>query len=574
MHSYNSFFGRLFPSLLPQFQGEFQDINTLNLLADSMIRSSSSISESKLPAGYTYLGQFIAHDISFDPTTIGQKMTEPELLRNIRTPALDLDSVYGGGPALAPYLYDEEYKFILNYKKNKNSNSVDFQRNKAGVAIIADSRNDENVILARIQIMFQMFHNQLIEKTSEHIKNRVKAFEEAKKLNIWHYQWLVLYDYLPRILGKNKLVNLLNKKSSLIGAKQYYDWAKKPFIPIEFSAAAFRFGHSQVKDFYKIDDNKIGSFGSPSELNDRVDLKLKSKFPIDLDLKLFFFNQSNNNYDKNFAHRIQPKIASSLGKVQHFCTPEYSEINYKMDFLQHLFDKVESIGYSKLSQKHLNEFNAKQLWDEILDIAKNVDILNIISNISLAKETRFKNLNDHEQVTISPMLLQEYFPNLQIHKIIKKPIDNDNTENKYIPNHSNLAFRTLAKGIKMQLPSGQSVAKHLGLSVKNVEFKNDNYLNRVFSNNTPLWYYILFDSQELSSEEVYSERLGEVGAVIVGEVLVGLIEGDEHSFFNKQPKWQPEKLLFAKNGKKKPSDFLSDDEGENFTMPDLIDLAV
>ena len=54
--------------------------------------------DSDVPAGYTYLGQFIDHDITFDPVSSLQRQNDPNALHNFRTPRFDLDSLYGAGP--------------------------------------------------------------------------------------------------------------------------------------------------------------------------------------------------------------------------------------------------------------------------------------------------------------------------------------------------------------------------------------------------------------------------------------------------------------------------------------------
>src|SRR3954454_10596119 len=61
----------------------------------------------RLTAGMTFLGQFLDHDMTFDPTSSLARAQDPESLRNFRIPALDLDSVYGGGPGVSPQLYDQ-----------------------------------------------------------------------------------------------------------------------------------------------------------------------------------------------------------------------------------------------------------------------------------------------------------------------------------------------------------------------------------------------------------------------------------------------------------------------------------
>src|SRR5437588_8974909 len=60
-----------------------------------------------MPAGYTYCGQFIDHDITFDPASSLQRQNDPDALHDFRTPRFDLDSLYGRGPADDPFLCDQ-----------------------------------------------------------------------------------------------------------------------------------------------------------------------------------------------------------------------------------------------------------------------------------------------------------------------------------------------------------------------------------------------------------------------------------------------------------------------------------
>ena len=58
-----------------------------------------------IPSGFTYLGQFIDHDITLDTSGIGERIDDPLTIENFRTSALDLDSIYGLGPGASPQLY-------------------------------------------------------------------------------------------------------------------------------------------------------------------------------------------------------------------------------------------------------------------------------------------------------------------------------------------------------------------------------------------------------------------------------------------------------------------------------------
>ena len=154
----------------------------------------------RISAGFTYLGQFIDHDITFDPTSQLQKVNDPDALVNFRTPRLDLDSLYGAGPADQPYLYewwtgdDRGIKLLVG--------DDDLPRNDQDRALIGDPRNDENLILAQLHLLFIRFHNRVVD----HVRDDrgltgAELLAEAQRIVRWHFQWIVGHDFLRRVLG-------------------------------------------------------------------------------------------------------------------------------------------------------------------------------------------------------------------------------------------------------------------------------------------------------------------------------------------------------------------------------------
>src|SRR5262245_54813410 len=140
--------------------------------------------ESGIPAGYTYLGQFIAHDLTFDPTSSLQRDNDPDALIDFRTPRFDLDSVYGRGPVDQPYLYEHDDLRLLLGETLKNAPAQDVPRTRLGRAIIGDPRNDENVIIAQLHSIFLRFHNRMVAL------NPGETFEQIQRRVRWHYQWV------------------------------------------------------------------------------------------------------------------------------------------------------------------------------------------------------------------------------------------------------------------------------------------------------------------------------------------------------------------------------------------------
>src|SRR2546428_1368524 len=122
-----------------------------------------------ISAGFTYLGQFIDHDLTFDPASSLQKQDDPDALVDFRTPRFDLDNVYGRGPDDQPYLYqDDGVRMLLGRPLTGNADDPktrDVPRNSPAAgpkrALIGDPRNDENVIVSQLQATFLRFHNRV-----------------------------------------------------------------------------------------------------------------------------------------------------------------------------------------------------------------------------------------------------------------------------------------------------------------------------------------------------------------------------------------------------------------------------
>jgi hypothetical protein len=251
-------FGRLFPNLKPATFGHSkkEEFDNLSRLAVAMIsgfdepKDGPDAEESGIPSLYTYFGQFVDHDLTFDPEGSFQKQKDPDAVEDFRTPAFDLDSVYGRGPGDQPYLYDGEGKRFLfgDPLTLGHAGARDLQRNGAGRALIGDPRNDENTIVSQLQGLFLRFHNRMIE---EHPKF---SFEEVQRLVRHHYQHIVLHDFLPRIVSSSVLDSLKIDGTYDKEKLKVFRPAPIPFMPVEFSVAAYRLGHSMVRPGYRLND--------------------------------------------------------------------------------------------------------------------------------------------------------------------------------------------------------------------------------------------------------------------------------------------------------------------------------
>lgn len=292
---------------------------------------------SGIGAGYTYLGQFIDHDLTFDPASSLQKQNDPDALVDFRTPRFDLDSVYGRGPDDQPYLYQGDgLKMLLGRRLTGSdvANVRDLPRNdpsSGGIeggrrrALIGDPRNDENVIVSQLQGAFLRFHNRVVDvlltKVNENpvLRDSKKLFEEAQRQVRWHYQWVVITDFLVTIAGREIVDEILpNLKAGTSIDKdepkiKFFKWEKEPFIPVEFSVAAYRFGHSMVRPIYRLNQElpvrqEIFSADENSSLTGFREFP--SNWAIDWTL---FFRMNDNTPDLGPA-RLQPsyKIDTSL----------------------------------------------------------------------------------------------------------------------------------------------------------------------------------------------------------------------------------------------------------------------
>lgn len=268
-------FGRMFPHLPVRDPGDCAIDALVELLAQVAAPDDGG-SNPLVLAGYTYLGQFVDHDITFDPTSQLQRDNDPEALVNFRTARFDLDSLYGSGPADQPYLYDWDCGPPAGVKLLVGSNPPGFERqdlprNNQDRALIGDARNDENLIVSQLHLLFIGFHNKVVDRVCADNPrlDDTQLLEEAQRIVRWHYQWIVVHDLLEKIVGETMARDVLRpaaKGRPPTAAPRFYDGRHRPAIPVEFSGAAFRFGHSMVRQSYQLNPKVRGSlFPKPEE---------------------------------------------------------------------------------------------------------------------------------------------------------------------------------------------------------------------------------------------------------------------------------------------------------------------
>ncbi len=231
-------FGRLFGDSLPSF---IPSVSSLDQLGAALVEDATA-APSSIPAIYTYFGQFVDHDITFDITPLSENLENIGQRRNMRDPTLALDSVYGAGPDANPYLYERNSGRLL-VGQTTGGQPRDLPRLSNRLAVIGDPRNDENLIVANLQLAFIKAHNRLHDSIAAGSGAVDSPFDSARRSLAWHYQWIVVNDFLRRVLDQNILDQIVLKGPKL------YD-VENPSMPIEFSVAAYRFGHSMVRADY------------------------------------------------------------------------------------------------------------------------------------------------------------------------------------------------------------------------------------------------------------------------------------------------------------------------------------
>jgi hypothetical protein len=209
-----------------------------------------------IPAAYTYLGQFVDHDLTFDPIShLRETLTGAQLraLVDFRTPSFDLDNLYGRGPDDQPYMYKKDgIRMLLGERMMGDPfdpGAVQLPRGPSGRALIGDPRNDENRIVAQLHAIFLRFHNRVVHKMGgrKHV-----SFREAREQVRWHYQWILVNDFLPRILEGQTYQSVFPDPYGPVPGIPRLRENDLELMPVEFSVGAYRFGHSMVRPQYKL----------------------------------------------------------------------------------------------------------------------------------------------------------------------------------------------------------------------------------------------------------------------------------------------------------------------------------
>lgn len=480
-------FGRMFRTLPAAKYGKDEAASRANLMKLGELMTSPfdgpkdapDAEESGIPALYTYFGQFIDHDLTFDPMSSLIKHSDPDALTDFRTPAFDLDNVYGRGPDDQPYMYNGQ-KFLLGDKIGGGSDpkAQDLPRNNANPrrALIGDPRNDENSIISQLQGLFLRFHNRTLKDHPE--INPQTDFDKLQKIVRFHYQFVILNDFLPRIIHSSVLADLKTNGQFDRQKLKFFHWKNCPFMPVEFSVAAYRLGHSMIRPGYRLNDS---------------DATLLPIFPV--------------------SKTIDPPD----GIVEGLTGFRAMNPHWGIDWGRFIDIDIRSYG---------------------------VDPGNNPPDDPTKKRLQFAYRLDTSLVT---------------------PLSGLPLEVASDPPPS-LPQRNLLRGFVLGLPSGQEVARAMGVTpLKDEEIMIGKAVDQpdpgdvkgtiasipelsAFKGNCPLWTYILAEAaknQETvtipvkEAKKITTPRLGPVGGRIVAEVFLGIMFGDHNSLLNLEPLWQP-----------------------------------
>ncbi len=487
-------FSRMFPGLppfAPQTDESREQAKNLGViggildakdtLAEGPIRliteptlSANNPNNPNMTAGVTFFGQFLDHDLTLALKAPLLENTKPRQTTNFRTAEFDLDSVYGNGPTGSPELYDpssRDIKFkveaILGSKavSRLGAERFDLPRDANNNAIIADSRNDENLLISQFHLAMLKFHNAVVDRLREDPANATRSaqdlFKEAQQQVRWHYQWIVLNEFLPLTIGQNRVDEILRNGPRFYRVHDrthdsiFRSPRREPLIPVEFAVAAYRFGHSQIRPSYRLnfgaatggeffafvfDDSADSSSPDPNDM--RGGKRAPRRF---VDWQTFFKFDNDDNFKPN--KKVDTKLSSPL-----FLLPG-------------------SRG------------------------------------------------------------------------IAVPGLPGDGIQS--------LASRNLMRHVNFGIPSGQAIARVMGVRVL-TPAQLAELAPFGMDRSTPLWYYILKEAEVLED----GVRMGPVGSRIVGEVFIGLLKADKDSYLTVNKNWKPT-LPSAESGDFKITDLLN-----------------
>jgi len=469
-------------------------VEALNDLGAAMVEQNPAAPQqnSPIPPILTYWGQFVDHDLTANTDRDNVISIEGEPLpplppddvrndlKNLRDPALNLDSVYGDGPFTPAPAGSDEFvpydgiKLRLGTLTPVNAGvrippvddmSRDLPRifdpadvDRHAKAQIGDGRNDENLVVAQLHVAFLRFHNAAVDWVRANEPERTgdgEIFSRARDLTRWTYQWLTVHDFLATVTSPGTVDRVLTADDDLLDLD-----TRGTYMPLEFSVAAYRFGHTMIRGAYDWNRN----FGLPGN-----NLQSDATF-----VQLF-----------QFTGKARPTFAFGLPTLPTNWPVEWSR-----------FVDPDSIIANRFARRI-----DTQLAPPLADL-----------------------LNEGNDPTLST----------RVQELLK-----------------HLARRNLLRGFRLSLPTGQAVAEQLGvdpltqaeLETNSSQAVKDALTKGGFFTRTPLWFYVLKESEVRSQ----GNTLGEVGSEVVASTIIGQIKHDPRSYLQ-QSGWTPSAGVRLPNG--------------------------
>ncbi len=419
------------------------------------LHSPNNPDNPNMTAGMTFFGQFLDHDITLALKAPINEPTDPRRTTNFRSAELDLDSLYGDGPDKSPELYDTssgDIKFKVEEIPGSAAVSrggkvrFDLPRDANNNAIIGDSRNDENIIISQFHLAMLMFHNAVVDRLrkdpAQANRSPKEIFTEAQREVRWHYQWIIVNEFLPLTIGQGRVNEIMRQGPRFYNLTdrsrdvEFRSRQQNPLIPVEFSMAAYRFGHSQVRPSYRM------NFGAAPG----------SEFFA------FIFDDSAGPND---------------------------------------LDPNDMRGGKRAARRFVD-------WQTFFKLDKD----------------NFRPNKRIDSKISTPLFL------LPGQKGPAPGLPTDGPQS--------LASRNIMRHVNFGIPSGQAIARVMGVRVLTPEQLSE-LAPFSLEKNTPLWLYILTEAEVLEQ----GLRLGPVGSRIVGEVFIGLLKADKDSYLSVNRNWKP-----------------------------------
>ena len=230
-------YARMLPDL-PPLECDDEELLALGLAAAVPDEEMADGGEA---AGWPVLGQLVAHDITADRSPLTAR-ADAARIANFRSPRVNLECLYGDGPAGAPYLYSREDPAKLLAAGH------DVPRNSEGTALLGDPRDDVHQLIAQLHVVLIRAHNHMVDLVRGEGVPDADCFEVARRKTTWVYQLIVVHDFLRRLVGDHVVDEILRD------GPRWYRPGPKSYIPFEFADAAYRYGHSQMRQTYRLRD--------------------------------------------------------------------------------------------------------------------------------------------------------------------------------------------------------------------------------------------------------------------------------------------------------------------------------